>query len=133
MSQPTRYFHAATSFELASWRYLFRFLRYSDNVQKAMRRTPGFLKSSLRPDLFRATFKTYTVFESYEALQDLVHSPEHLRAMASAADWSGPESRTASWSSESGEIDWAEGRRRLAGAVPFLQKRQAARSNAQAT
>lgn len=133
MPNEKKYFHAATSFQLAKWRHILAFVRMSNKVQSALKRTPGVVTYSLRANPFRVTFLTYTIFESYEALQDLVHSPQHAEAMAKADEWTGPESRTTSWTSESREVDWKDARRRLASAKPYLQKRAPAGSRPQPT
>jgi len=121
MPETKTYIHAATALQLKSWRYLFPFLRLSGKVQRRLRQTPDHVTHGLRTDVLRATFRTYSVYESYEALQDLIYSPEHAEAIGKMAEWSGPESRTTHWTSPSREIDWKEGLRRLEQAQPYMQ------------
>ncbi|MEZ5361119.1 MAG: hypothetical protein R2748_01965 [Bryobacterales bacterium] len=67
------------------------------------------------------TFRTYTVYENYEALEMFLYSPG-LEAMRKMGDWSGPESRSLQWISESREIDWADAERRLAETPTYFEK-----------
>ena len=131
MSEPKTYVHAATSLQLASWRYLFAFFRLSGKVQKRLRDTPGYATHGVRADFFRLTFRTYSIYESREALQDLIYSPEHAEAMAKMGEWSGPESRTTNWTSESREIDWADGLRRLAETPAYAERQARGRAGVQ--
>lgn len=130
MPEPV-YIHAATALQLKSWRYLFAFLRLSSKVQKRLRETPGYVRYGVRADLFRATFRTYSIYESSEALQDLIYSPEHAEAMRMMGEWSGPESRTTNWKSASTQIDWKEGLRRLAEAPSYAAKQAKGRAGVQ--
>ncbi len=131
MPETKTYIHAATALHLRSWRYLFAFLRLSGKVQKRLEQTPGYVKHSLRPNLFTRTFRTYSVYENPEALQDLVYSPEHAAAMAKMGEWSGPQSRTTNWTAESSAIDWKDGLRRLAEAPTYAEKQERARAGVQ--
>lgn len=131
MPETKAYIHAATSLQLKSWRYLFAFLRASGKVRKRLSETPGSVQYKLRANFFRKTFRTYSIYESYEALQDVIYSPEHAEAMQKMNEWSGPESRNAHWTSPSREIDWEEGLRRLAEAPSHAEKQARARSGVQ--
>jgi quinol monooxygenase YgiN len=131
MPDAKTYIHAATSLQLRSWRFLFGFLRLSNQVQGRLRETPGYVKYALRASLFRLTFRTYSIYESHEALQELIYSPEHAAAMAKMGEWSGPESRTTHWTSASAEIDWADAQRRLAETPTFLERQARGRAGVQ--
>lgn len=128
MPEPKTYVHAATALQLKSWRYLFAFLRLSGKIQQRLQETPGYVRHGTRADFFRATFRTYSVYESHEAMQDLVYSPEHAEALRKMGEWSGPESRTTNWTSASPEIDWEDGLRRLAETPPYMQRQASARA-----
>lgn len=128
VTEDKTYVHAATALQLKSWRYLFAFLRLSGKIQKRLQDTPGYVRHSLRTNLFRVTFRTYSVYESHEAVQDLVYSPEHVEAMRKMGEWSGPESRTTNWTRASPEIDWKDGLRRLAETPPYTQRQAGARA-----
>ncbi|MCB1019788.1 MAG: DUF3291 domain-containing protein [Acidobacteria bacterium] len=130
MPQTNRFYHAATSLQIGKWRHLIPFLRLSNKVQNRLKQTPGYVDHSLRANFWTLTFRTYTVYEDYEALESFLYSPEHSEAMRKMGGWSGPESRSLQWISESREIDWDDAERRLAETPTYFEKQARARAQA---
>jgi hypothetical protein len=131
MSAPKVYVHAATSLQLSGWRYFFAFLKASRRAENRLKRTPGHVKYGLRANPFRLVFRTYSIYENYEDLQNFLYSPEHSEAMAMMSTWSGPESRTTNWTSPSREIDWAEANRKLAQTPSYAERQRRGRAGVQ--
>lgn len=113
------YIHAATSFDLKSWRYLFSFIRYSGRVLEEMKKVDGLISSGTRLRLFAKRLETKSVWRDRAALGEFMRLQSHRNAVAKTLEWSGPDSRTASWQAPTAELSWKDCERKLSDTPPI--------------
>ncbi len=113
------YIHSATALELKSWRFLFAFLRQSKKVTDEMKSIPGLVSVDSRARLMQRRFETKSVWRDRDALGEFMRMESHQEALRRFPEWSGPGSRTASWTADGPELTWAECERKLAEAAPI--------------
>lgn len=113
------YIHAATSFDLKSWRYLFAFLSYSNRILKEMKGADGLISSTTRLRPLARRLETKSVWRDRAALGKFMQLESHRAAVGRTLEWSGPDSRTASWEASAPELSWKDCERKLADTPPI--------------
>ncbi len=66
------------------------FFRFSFQIQKQLRSTPGAIGYALRANVFSRNFWTLSVWEDQEALMDFVAKNPHVEAMRAMTAHMGP-------------------------------------------
>jgi hypothetical protein len=90
------------------------FMRFSMEINKQLRATPGAIGSSMRAKLFTRQFWTLSVWESSAALMDFVAKVPHSESIKAMAPFMG-KTRFAQWkvSGAAVPLRWDEAIRRM--------------------
>ena len=84
------YFALLSSLPLNKYRAIPGFLRFSSQIQKQLRATPGVIGYSLRAKLLSRNFWTLSAWADEKALADFVAKIPHERAMQAMTPHMGP-------------------------------------------
>ena len=92
-----------------------QFFRYTMQIQRQMRQTPGVIGYALRAKTLQKNFWTLSVWESDKALMDFVRAAPHGEVMKSIAPYMGPTKFTR-WKVTGGAVppSWDEAMKREA-------------------
>ncbi len=98
---------------LTKYRMIPRFIRFSLQIQKQLRNTPGVIGYSLRAKPLRRNFWTLSAWEDEKSLMDFVKRLPHREVMQALAPHMGPTKFT-QWkvSGASLPLRWAEAMQR---------------------
>lgn len=93
---------------------IFAFMRFSGQINKQLRATPGAIGYSMRAKLFTRRFWTLSVWESSAALMDFVAKVPHSESMKAMAPFMG-KTKFAQWkvSGAAVPLRWDEAIRRI--------------------
>jgi hypothetical protein len=103
----------ATFLPVKRWRDVIPFMRMSSQVEKQLKETPGLARYSLRVNLFRKRFWTFSVWGNRASTNAFVHASPHTIAVERFQEWAGEGAAFVEWSSSDGSINWKEAMRRL--------------------
>ena len=100
---------------LKHFRAIPNFFRFSFEIQRQLRTSPGLIGYSLEARPFARKFWTLSAWRDEQSLQDFVGALPHSRVMKDLAPHMG-KSQFAQWTVESQEIpiDWAAAKARIA-------------------
>jgi quinol monooxygenase YgiN len=84
------YFALLSSLPLSEYRAIPGFLRFSSQIQKQLRATPGVIGYSLRAKLLSRNFWTLSAWADEKALTDFVAKIPHEQAMQAMMPHMGP-------------------------------------------
>ena len=108
-----QYVHGATHLILRSGFYLFAFLSQTRKIERAMDGMEGLVAYEFKTNGLQLRFETCGVWPNRRASGQFMDLPHHVCATRFFHEWATIDSRTVTWSSESGALDWEEAHRRL--------------------
>ena len=103
----------ATFLPVRRWRDVISFLSMSSRVEKQLKVTKGLIRYSVRADIIRKHFWTFTVWSSKAEMNSFVTSEPHATSVRKFGDWAGAGAAFVEWISATGSIDWSEALDRL--------------------
>ena len=101
---------AATLLTLKSYRFIPSFMRLSMQIVSQLKQSDGLIRYAIKTDIPRKTFRTFSVWMSFEQMRDFVGSDPHRAAVARISDWRDTDGiATVEWAEQPDKtLDWRE-------------------------
>ncbi len=102
-----------TFLPIRRWIDIMAFLKMSYRVERQLKKSHGVVRYSLRTEINRMHFWTFSVWKDRASADAFVAAQPHATAVGKFQHWAGKGTAFVEWYSSDGRIDWNEALQRL--------------------